>query len=142
VIAAYTRNRADRIVVERNNGGAMVEHVIRQTTLDVDGVMVSGAGLPITTVWASRGKHTRAEPISVLWMPPEGQPRRGHMVGTHPQLENQCCIWLPGMDSPNNLDAMVWALTELFPATNGGQAIFDHYLNQAKAKAEEVAVAN
>jgi hypothetical protein len=142
VIAAYTRNRADRIVVERNNGGAMVEHVIRQTTADVDGVMVSGAGLPIATVWASRGKHTRAEPISVLWMPPEGQPRRGHMVGTHPQLENQCCIWLPGMDSPNNLDAMVWALTELFPATNGGQAIFDHYLNQAKAKAEEVAVAN
>lgn len=132
VIKTYVRTRADRIVVERNNGGAMVEHVIRQTTADVDGVMVNGATLPISTVWASRGKHTRAEPVSVLWMPPEGRPQRGHMVGTFPQLENQCCTWLPGMDSPNNLDAMVWSLTELFPSDGGGQAIMDHYLNKAK----------
>lgn len=136
VIKTYVRTRADRIVVERNNGGAMVEHVIRQTTADVDGVMVNGAGLPISTVWASRGKHTRAEPVSVLWMPPEGRPQRGHMVGTFPQLENQCCTWLPGMDSPNNLDAAVWALTELFPSDGGGQAITDYYLNKAKEMAD------
>lgn len=136
VIAAYTRHKADRIVVERNNGGAMVSHVIRQTVADVDGVMVSGAQLPISEVWASRGKHTRAEPISVLWTPPEGQPQRGHMVKAFPQLENQCCTWLPGMDSPNNLDAMVWALTELFPAATGGQQIMSYYLGKAQQQKE------
>ena len=115
VIKAYIRHRADKIVVERNNGGAMVAHVIRQTRVEIDGVLVDGATLPIETVWASRGKHTRAEPVSVLWRPqPPSQPR-AHLVGHYGALEDQLCTWTPGDTSPNNLDALVWAMTELFP---------------------------
>jgi hypothetical protein len=115
VIRAYIRHRADKIVVERNNGGEMVAHVIRQTTVEVDGAWINGATLPIETVWASRGKHTRAEPIAVLWRPQAPAIPRAHLVGHFGALEDQLCTWIPGDESPNNLDAMVWAMTELFP---------------------------
>lgn len=115
VIKTYVRLGADCVIVERNNGGEMVAHVIRQTTVEIDGVTYRGSALTIKTVWASRGKYTRAEPISVLWRPQPGQPIRGHLVGTFGELENQCCTWVPGDISPNNLDAMVWAVTDLFP---------------------------
>jgi phage terminase large subunit-like protein len=60
-------------------------------------------------VHASRGKLTRAEPISALY-------ERGliHHVGAFPELEDQQCTWLPGEKSPDRMDALVWALTELF----------------------------
>ncbi len=112
VIRAYIGLRADKIVAERNNGGAMVEHVIRQTTVEIGGVTIRGANLPIELVWASRGKHTRAEPISILW---QQQPPRGHIVSALPELEDQLCTWVPGEDSPDRLDALVWAMTDLFP---------------------------
>jgi phage terminase large subunit-like protein len=112
VIRAYIGLRADKIVAERNNGGTMVEHVIRQTTVEIGGVTIRGANLPIELVWASRGKHTRAEPISILW---QQQPPRGHIAGALPELEDQLCTWAPGEDSPDRLDALVWAMTDLFP---------------------------
>lgn len=117
VIRAYIRHRADKIVVERNNGGEMVAHVIRQTTVEIGGVLIDGATLPIETVWASRGKHTRAEPIAVMWRPEPPAKPRAHLVGNFAALEDQLCTWIPGDDSPNNLDALVWAFTELFPNT-------------------------
>lgn len=112
VITAYIREQADAIVAEKNNGGEMVEHVIRQATAEVNGVTIRGANLPIKLVWASRGKQTRAEPIALLW---EQKPARGHYIGTWPELEDQCCTWVPGEDSPDRMDAKVWAFTELFP---------------------------
>lgn len=110
VIRAYIALGADAIVVETNNGGKMIAHVIRQTSVEIGGVLIRGAHLPIKEVWASRGKHTRAEPISMLWS--QG---RGHYVGAFPELEDQCCTWVPGEDSPDRMDAKVWALTDLFP---------------------------
>lgn len=110
VIRTYIELGADKIVAEKNQGGAMVEHVIRQTVVEINGITIRGANLPIELVWASRGKHTRAEPISMLWS--QG---RGHYVGALPELEDQCCTWVPGEDSPDRMDAMVWAFTELFP---------------------------
>jgi phage terminase large subunit-like protein len=112
VIRAYIELRADKIVAEKNNGGAMVEHVIRQTAVEIGGVTIRGANLPIELVWASRGKHTRAEPISILW---RQKPPRGHITGALPELEDQLCTWVPGEDSPDRLDALVWAMTDLFP---------------------------
>lgn len=110
VIRTFIELGADKIVAEKNQGGAMVEHVIRQTTVEVHGITIRGANLPIELVWASRGKHTRAEPISMLWS--QG---RGHYVGAWPELEDQCCTWIPGEDSPDRMDAKVWAFTDLFP---------------------------
>lgn len=112
VIRAFITLRADLVVAEKNQGGAMVAHVIRQSTVEIDGITYRGANLPIEMVWASRGKHTRAEPISILW---SQQPPRGHYVGAWPELEDQCCTWVPGEDSPDRMDAMVWAMTALFP---------------------------
>lgn len=96
VVAAYRRWQADEIVVETNNGGEMVEHTIR--TVD--------ARVPITTVHASRGKRTRAEPVAAL-----AEQGRWHHVGSFPKLEDQLTTWLPGDESPDRLDAMVWAAT-------------------------------
>ena len=72
-IAAYRAHHADRIVAERNNGGDMVEATIRM----VD------PNLAVTTVWASRRKLTRAEPVSALY-----EQGRMHHVGLFPQLED------------------------------------------------------
>lgn len=101
-VEAYRTYGADRIVAERNFGGAMVEHVIR--TVD--------RAISYKEVTASRGKVARAEPIAALYE----QGRVSH-VGSLPDLEDQCCLIGPdgfiGEGSPDRADAMVWALTEL-----------------------------
>jgi phage terminase large subunit-like protein len=100
-VHAYEKWNADRIVAEANNGGALVETVLR--TVDTS--------LPLTLVHASRGKLTRAEPIAALY-----EQGKIHHVGGFPELEDQLCTWVPGAsDSPDRLDALVWALTELAP---------------------------
>ena len=102
VIRAYALHQADAVVVEKNQGGAMIAHVLRLTP--------GGASLPITEVWASRGKVTRAEPIANLW-----EQGRAHHVGAFPQLEDQQRTYVPGETSPDRMDALVWAYTDLFP---------------------------
>lgn len=100
-IAAYHRHKADRIVAESNNGGEMVEAVIRG--------IVGGETIPYTTVWASDGKRTRAEPVSALY-----EQNKIHHVGSFPALEDEQCGWIPGEGkSPNRIDALVWAIHEL-----------------------------
>ena len=96
---AYRRHRADCIVAESNNGGEMVGFTI--ATVD--------PAVPFKLVWASRGKRTRAEPISMLY-----EQGRIHHVGLFGDLEDQLCNWVPGENSPDRLDALVWAFTELF----------------------------
>lgn len=104
-VAAYHKAEANSIVAEANNGGEMVASVINQVDEHV----------PVKLVHASRGKATRAEPISAIYeKSPDGdKPPRGHHVGTFPLLEDELCQWQPGMNSPNRLDALVWAATEL-----------------------------
>lgn len=101
-IAAYRDFAADRIVAEVNQGGDLVVNVIR----GVD------ANAPVKKVHASRGKYARAEPISALY----AEARVVH-VGEFPALENQMCDFGPeGLSegrSPDRVDALVWALTEL-----------------------------
>lgn len=89
-IAAFHKFRANRIVAEANQGGEMVEMVIHQVDPNV----------PVTLVHASRGKQTRAEPISAQY-----EKGRVHHVGSFPALEDEMCTWLPGDASPNRLDA-------------------------------------
>ncbi len=98
-IGLYYSTRADRIVGEVNNGGEMVGY----TLMTVDPTVSYKA------VRASRGKYTRAEPIAALY-----EQGRVHHVGTFPDLEDQMCTWVPGEESPDRMDALVWTLTELF----------------------------
>jgi phage terminase large subunit-like protein len=90
--------QADRIIGEQNNGGAMVEGTIRS----ID------SRASYKAVYASRGKRTRAEPVAAL-----AEQGKLHHVGFHPLLEDQLTTWDGGGASPNRLDALVWAVTEL-----------------------------
>jgi phage terminase large subunit-like protein len=99
VATAYEAHEANSVVVERNNGGDMVRSVLKATNTK----------LPLELVWASRGKQTRAEPIVALY-----EQHRIHHVGSLPRLEDQLCEWVPAeSDSPDRLDALVWALSKL-----------------------------
>lgn len=110
-IAAYHRHEADHIVAETNQGGDMVVSTIRA----VD------ANVPVVKVTASRGKKTRAEPVSAKY-----EQGLVHHVGFLPDLEDQLCEWDPSdpnMDSPDRLDALVWAISDLLEgeiAAGGG----------------------
>jgi phage terminase large subunit-like protein len=105
-VAAYRKWDADCLVAECNQGGDMVETVIQ-----------SIANIPVKLVRASRGKYVRAEPISALY-----EQSRVHHVGTFPELEDQMISFTPERAadrsdgfSPDRVDALVWACTELFP---------------------------
>ncbi len=101
-VKAYREFNADRIVAERNFGGAMVEHVIRTVDPNVS----------YREVTASRGKIARAEPVAALY----AQNRVRH-AGMFPDLEDQMAAMTgdgySGDGSPDRCDALVWALTEL-----------------------------
>lgn len=98
-VTAYHKHKADCIVAEDNNGGEMVSEVL--ATVDPD--------IRVRRVHASRGKQTRAEPVAAVY-----EHKRGHHVGrSFSQLEDEMCLWQPGEPSPNRMDAMVWAFTEL-----------------------------
>lgn len=120
-ITAYHRHRADCIVAEKNNGGDMVASVIRQAVVNAQKKDKTVGNVPVKLVWASRGKATRAEPISAI-----AEQGRSHHVGKFDALEDELCLWVPGDDSPNRLDALVWAHTEL--TTGGMTEIIDNPL--------------
>jgi phage terminase large subunit-like protein len=102
VVAARDRHGAERVVAEVNQGGSLVETVIRQ----VDPL------IPFRAVHASVGKAARAEPVAALYE----QGRVGHVRGLG-LLEDQMCRMTVrgymGQGSPDRVDALVWALTEL-----------------------------
>lgn len=103
-LTVYERHKADRILGEANYGGDMVESNIRRAA-DALGVAVS-----YKNVHATRGKAVRAEPVAAAY-------ERGevHHVGDFSALEDELCLWIPGQSghSPNRMDALVWACTEL-----------------------------
>ena len=91
---------ADRIVAEVNNGGDLVERLLRG--MDVN--------IPYRSVRATRGKLVRAEPIAALY-----EQRRVHHIKVFSELENQMCTYTGDRPkpSPDRLDALVWGLTEI-----------------------------
>lgn len=120
VVDEYKARKANRIIAERNQGGDLVESNI-QTVANLRDTTVS-----VTTVHASQGKRTRAEPVSALY-----EQGRVHHVGVLAELEDQMCTWEPDLvtedgprkkilksDSPDRIDALVWALTYLMVDRN------------------------
>ena len=102
VVSAYNAHEANWVLGEVNYGGEMVEHTIR--------TVPGGERVAYKIMRATRGKALRAEPIVAL-----SEHGQIHFVGEHTQLEDECCNWVPGVSgwSPNRIDALVWALTEL-----------------------------
>ena len=101
VMQAYADFEADAIIAESNQGGDMVESVLKQA----DG------NAPVRLVHASRGKITRAAPMAALY-----EAGRIHHVGLFAELEDQMCHYdgRKGAKSPDRMDALVWALSDLF----------------------------
>jgi phage terminase large subunit-like protein len=103
-VELYHEFDADRIVAEKNQGGEMVEAVLRAKDRNV----------PVRLVTATRGKVVRAEPIAALY-----EQGRIHHVGKFDKLEDQMCLFTRDADrsagnSPDRVDALVWGLTDLF----------------------------
>lgn len=100
VVTTYSTRSADVVAIERNYGGDMVTN----TVTGVEG----GKNVNIKEVTATRGKIIRAEPIAGRW-----EKGNIHMLGTFQSLEMEMTTYVAGNKSPNRLDALVWALTEL-----------------------------
>jgi phage terminase large subunit-like protein len=121
-ISLFQTHRADRIVAEVNNGGEMVEATIRM----VD------ANVAFTAVHASRGKVVRAEPVAALY-----EQGRMHHLGAFPQLEDQMVQFATDYDrgaagfSPDRVDALVWAVTDLLVEPMPSAGVFDLYRERA-----------
>ena len=125
-IAAYHAHSADRIVAEVNNGGEMVEATLRMIDPNV----------PFRAVRAARGKTARAEPVAALYE--QGRVRH---VGAFPRLEDRMCAFVPGAGnsfrggfdrsatggSPDRVDALVWAMTELLVEPLASAGIYEIY---------------
>lgn len=101
VMQAYADFDADAIIAEANQGGDMVRSVLQQADADA----------PVKLVHASRGKITRAAPIAALY-----EAGRIHHAGLFAVLEDQMCHYdgSKGAKSPDRMDALVWALSDLF----------------------------
>ncbi len=107
-VKAYYDHNADKIIAEVNNGGDLVERLIR--TVEV--------GLPYKAIRSSRGKMLRAEPVSALYE----QGKVSHL-GIFSELEQQMCSYTPETaKSPDRLDALVFGITEL--SASSGQAMW------------------
>jgi phage terminase large subunit-like protein len=105
VVTAYHKHSAHRVVAEINQGGQMVEHTLRSVERT----------LSYRAVRAAVGKEARAEPISALY-----EQGRVHHFGLYPELEDQMCEWEPGQggESPDRVDALVWAFSDLMLGKN------------------------
>lgn len=112
VVGCYHDLHADVIVAERNFGGEMVRHTIQSVDRNV----------PVKLVTSSRGKALRAEPVSTMY-----EQGRVHHVGLLAKLEDQMVHWVPPQpgvrtkDSPDRLDSLVFAITELMVDQPGGR---------------------
>lgn len=119
--------QADAFVVEDNFGGDQSAQIIRQAWADLErGGETKGLLMPrIIPVHAKQGKKLRAEPIAQL-----ASQGLVHHVGEFPRLEGQLITWLPGMDSPDRMDAYVHAMTELADPAREGLGGTEHYTDQ------------
>ena len=126
-LKAYHRHSANLIVAEKNQGGEMVALTIKQAEITLpNGQTVNGKNIPVKLVHASRGKIVRAEPVSAKY-----EKNKVHHVGSFPQLEDELCLWLPGDKSPNRLDALVWAITELMGESFFGSSAYEDTVHDA-----------
>ena len=98
-LTSYHHFQADRIIAEVNQGGDLVEQMLRSLDQNV----------AYKAVRATRDKLTRAEPVAALY----AQGRVFHAGKDLGNLERQLCTYTPGNPSPDRLDALVWAVTDL-----------------------------
>lgn len=116
-VQAYLDHEADGIVAETNYGGDMVIATVKAAASAMD-----AGPVPTKKIVASRGKRIRAEPVAALY-----EQGRVHHVGTFAKLEDQMAEWTPNSrTSPDRMDALVWAITELMGGTKKRRGIVQY----------------
>ena len=123
-IRLYRTWKADRVVAEVNNGGEMIEATLR----------MEDGSVSYSAVHATRGKVVRAEPASHLY-----EKNLIHHVGSFPKLEDEMAGFTSDYDrsrdgSPNRVDALVWALTDLKIDPGGATGMLDYYRSWPKRR--------
>ena len=123
-VKVYHQREADRVVGEVNNGGDMIEATLRHQDQNVS----------YKSVRATKGKAIRAEPVAALY-----EQRRVHHVGNFAELEDQMVEWNPSADdnSPDRMDALVWAITELAGGWDEWAGLLRHYQNEGETEAKK-----
>lgn len=129
-VRAYDEWEADLLVYEANQGGDMVAQVIRNAARVMREKRVRDADfVSLKAVHATRGKYVRAEPVSQLY-----EQGKVYHVGFFAQLEDQMCEYTPDADmgySPDRMDAMVWAFTELLVGGIPHEGLMDYMRQEA-----------
>lgn len=121
VVSLYRTNGADAIIAEVNQGGDMVAQIIRSIAPNAN----------VRQVRATKGKHVRAEPIAALYE--QGRIRHvGNMPELEAQMSQMTTAGYKGEGSPDRLDALVWAMSELFPDI--AQPIQPHSLKRGRGR--------
>lgn len=140
-VRAFDDWAADNVVYEANQGGEMVAAVLRGAAKSLKEDRERQADfVPLKAVHATRGKYVRAEPVSQLY-----EQGKVHHVGFFPELEDQLTEYTPdgGMGySPDRMDALVWAITELMIGSIRNEGLMDYYRQEAQAVAERLANPN
>lgn len=141
VVLAYDDFEANEIIYETNQGGDMVKHTIITcaVSLKAQGKR-RGDFVPIKGVHASRGKVTRAEPVSALYE----QHRISH-IGSFTALEDQMCEFTSDFNrnamkySPDRVDALVWAFTALMVDGTANSGLLDYYREENERVQKRIA---
>jgi PBSX family phage terminase large subunit len=110
VINKYRQYHADRVIGEVNNGGDLIEMNLRNVDRTIS----------FRAVRATRGKFTRAEPVAALY-----EQGKVHHIGVFQKLEDEMCSYNPATaaSSPDRMDALVWAVTELSRSSRAGRIV-------------------
>lgn len=137
-VIAYDEWSADAIVYEANQGGEMVAAVLRNAArqLKEEGYRTADF-VPLIPVHATKGKYVRAEPVSQLY-----EQGRCHHVGFFSELEDQMIEFTQDGKmgySPDRLDALVWAFTELMVGQVSYEGLMDYYRQENKAVTDRLA---
>lgn len=130
-VKAYDEWEADMMIYEANQGGEMVAALLRGAAKALRDEKKRNADfVPLKAVHATRGKYVRAEPVSQLYE----QDKVSH-VGFFPELEDQMCEYTPDGNmgySPDRMDSLVWAFTELLIGATANEGLMDYYRQEAE----------
>lgn len=124
VVRSFLEYNCDSVIAEINQGGAMIVDAIQVAAESVGRELGREIVVPVRSVWSQKSKEARAEPVGAL-----SEKGRVHFYGHHTQAEAEITRWVPGMPSPNIMDAFVQGVSHLLLGESEGTGtlgMYDH----------------
>jgi phage terminase large subunit-like protein len=125
VVAALVHD-CEAIVAEINQGGGGIVEALELAMAEIGEELNREIVIPVRPIWARQSKRARAEPVGVLY-----ERGRVHHIGIHKELEKELSTWVPGMKSPNRMDALVHGVTHLVFGDSPYPSIASMYADEA-----------